>query len=345
VDLGQAVTFVLAAVLAVVPALVDRWAVRHGASPEALIALATITLAGIAAVPVAFAIYAGAIATHDSGHVARGAVAIAGLLLVAIAAGRALARTIAIRRRWRALERVAAALDLQTDAGGVNVLPVGELLAFAAGTTAFVSTGLLERLKPPERSAVVEHEREHARSGHGRLLAVARAITHASFGLAPATRAARALERELDVLADRAAAQRLDDAAAVASALQSLATHTADNRAALEDPITRRRLEQLCAPCRRGRVDNAVRLIALIVGAGVLTAVCLSARTSTLWLGLAACALLIASVIAFTAPLRTRDHGSSAGAVDYPLADAVESAEGVSTPDRHRRAEGPIPLP
>jgi hypothetical protein len=165
---------------------------------------------------------------------------------------------------------------------------------------------------------VIEHEREHVRAGHGRLLAVARALTHGTFGVAPATRAARALERELDVLADRAAAQRLDDAAAVASALQSLATRNADNRPPLEDPITRRRLEQLCAPSRRGRVDNAVRLIALVVGAGVLVAVCLSIRTSTLWLGLAACALLIASVIAFTAPLRTRDHGSRVGAVDFP---------------------------
>jgi hypothetical protein len=187
------------------------------------------------------------------------------------------------------------------------VLPVGELLAFAAGSEAFVSRGMIERLHPVERSAVIEHEREHARRRHGRLVAVARALAYGFFGLPPAARASRVLQRELDVLADRAAATRLEDPATVTSALRRVAGQTAATP--LEDAAMRRRLEQLAAPAQphSGRAEHTVRLVALGVGVGVVVAVCLSIHTSTPWLGVAACALLIASVIVFTAPVLAPD--------------------------------------
>ncbi len=55
-DAGAIAILALAGVLLLLPAPVDRWALRHGASPETLIALATITLTGIAAIPMAFLI-------------------------------------------------------------------------------------------------------------------------------------------------------------------------------------------------------------------------------------------------------------------------------------------------
>jgi Zn-dependent protease with chaperone function len=309
VDLGELAIFALAGVLAIVPALVDRWAVRRGASPEALIALATVTLAAIAALPVAFAICTGALAAQHASHGTPGVAAIVGLMLVAVAAGRTLARTIAIRRRWRALSRFADALQLPTVTRGVRVLPVGELLAFASGTEAFVSQGLLDRLSLAERRAVIEHEREHAQRAHGRLLAAARALTHGAFGLVPAQRASQVLDRELDVLADRAAAMRLGDPTAVESALRALAAQSTEDASAREQAATERRLERLATfpPGRGGLVDRAVRLVTLIIAAAVLTVICLSLHTSTLWAGAAACALLVASMLTFSRPLLGRD--------------------------------------
>lgn len=303
-DLGELVIFALAAVLASVPALVDRWALRRGASPEALIALAAVTLAGIAALPVAFVICTGGLASRDAGRGTPSVAAIIGLMLVAVAAGRTLARTIAIRRRWGALARVAAALEPADQRGGVRVLPVPELLAFTSGTDAFVSQGLIDRLSPAQRRAVIEHEREHARRGHGRLLAAGRALTHGAFGLAPARRASEALDRELDVLADQVAAQRLGDPTAVASALRAVAAQTPQDASAREQATTQRRLKRLddSPTAGRGVVDGVVRLVTLAVAAGVLTAICASVHTSTVWLGVAACAVLVAGLLAFTRP-------------------------------------------
>jgi Zn-dependent protease with chaperone function len=319
VDTGELLIFALAVVLAIVPMLVDRWAARRGASPEALIALATATLAGIAALPVAFAICTGGLAAQDGGHRAPTVAAIVGLLLVAIASGRTLARMIAIRRRWRALSRVAEALGLPAEPGGVRVLPIGELLAFASGTEAFVSQGLIDRLTPAQRRAVIEHEREHAQRGHVRLLAGARALAHGSFEIAPARRASEVLDRELDVLADQGAVQRLGDPAAVQSALRALADQTADDVTA-PDHATRRRLERLTTSARRDRrlVDGVVRLVALGITSALLTAICLSVHTSTVWLGVAACALLLATLIAYTRPVLARGARRSQRDIPHP---------------------------
>jgi hypothetical protein len=304
VDAGETAILALAGALAFVPSLVDRWALRHGASPEALIGLASVTLAGIVAVPVAFVICTSGIAAHDNSASAPGPAAVVGLLLVAIAAGRTLAMVITIRRHWKTLAHIAAALPPPDERGGVTILPVAERLAFASGNKAFVSEGLLERLSPSERLAVIEHEREHARRRHGRLLAAARALTHGSFDLPAVRHASAAIARELDALADRAAAQRVGDPRAVQNALQTIAAHTAPTGTARDAAGLRRRLERLDASSTPGSriVEDTVRLATLALGASVLAAVCLSIHTRTIWLGAAACMLLLASLYTFTRP-------------------------------------------
>ena|GEM_PF-2454922 len=294
----------LAGLLAFLPAIVDRWALRRGASPETLAALGVVTLFGLAAVPVAFTICTGFLAAGGD-HGAPSVAAVIGLLVVALVAGRTLARAINIRRCWRALSRVAAALELPASPEAVRVLPVGELLAFVAGSEAFISRGLLERLDPPQRQAVIAHEHEHATRGHARLLGAARALAHGAFGLAPVSRAAAALDRELDALADRAAARRLGEPAVVQAALRSVAAATADPATAAEDAATLRRIERLAGCDSPGRplIDGAVRLLTLAIGAFVLAVICLSIHTSTVLLGAIACALVIASLLAFTKPL------------------------------------------
>jgi Zn-dependent protease with chaperone function len=307
-DPREVAILALTGALAVLPTLVDRWALRHGASPEALIALATVTLTGIAAVPVAFVICISGQAMHETTASASGLAAVAGLLLVAIAAGRTLARVITVRRRWKALSRIAETLPPPVESGGVRILPVGELLAFASGTDAFVSQGLLERLTPTERLAVIEHEREHAQRGHGRLLAAARALTHGSFDLPPVRRASATIARELDALADRAAAQRVGDPRAIQTALQTIATQTPPTTTGHDAARLRQRLQRLDAPTapQSRIVDDAVRLVTLAIGASVLAAICLSIHTGTIWLGAAACTLLVASLYTFTRPTLSR---------------------------------------
>jgi hypothetical protein len=296
--------FALAGVLAFVPAIVDRWALGRGASPETLVALAAVTLAGLAAVPVAFTICTGSVAVTG----APGGTAVVGLMVVALVAGRTLARAIAIRRRWRALAQLARALELPVTGDGVRILPVGEPLAFVAGSEAFISQGLIEHLTAPLQHAVIAHEREHANRRHARLLGAARALAHGAFGLPPISRAAAALDRELDVLADRAAARDLGDATAVQAALRAVAEATECRSADCDDAVIRQRIERLGiadAP-GRSRVDRAVRLLTLLLGAFVLTVICLSVHTNNVWLGVIACAVLIASVLVFTGPVLRR---------------------------------------
>ncbi|HLH64869.1 MAG TPA: M48 family metalloprotease [Solirubrobacteraceae bacterium] len=302
--MGVGAIFALAGLLAFLPAVVDRWALRRGASPETLAALAIVTLFGLAAVPVAFTVCTGFLAAGGD-HGAPGAAAVIGLLVVALVAGRTLARVIAIRRRWRALSQVARALELPDPHDGVKVLPVDELLAFVAGSQAFISRGLLNHLDPAQRQAVIAHEREHATRGHARLLGAARALAHGAFGLAPVSKAAAALDRELDALADRAAARRLGDPAVVQAALRSVAAATATDP---RDAETLRRIERLARPDPPGRplIDGAVRLLTLAIATFVLAAICLSIHAGTVLLGAIACALLIASLIMFTRPVLAR---------------------------------------
>lgn len=314
-SVGVLVIFALAAVLAIVPALTDRWAVRRGASPQTLAVLALVTLGGIAAVPVAFALCTGSLALQDGGDRATRVAGVAGLLLVAVAAGRTLARVIRMRRRWNALAGVAAALALPQEPGGASVLPLGDLLAFVCGSEAFVSQGLLEYLTPAQRRAVIEHERVHAQHGHARLLGGAGALSHGLLDIAPARRATVALERELDVLADRGAAERLGETRPVEEALHALAVPPPEQTSSNDDSA-QLRIQRLASPDARTQiVDTSVRLVTVAIGAFVLSSICLALHTGTAWLGLTACTLLLASFMWFARPLLARRAvGSARGA-------------------------------
>jgi hypothetical protein len=298
---GVLAIFVLAGVLATVPARIDRWALRNGAAPETLAVLAVVTIVGIAVVPVTFVICTGTLAPHSADGGALSVLSVGGLLLLALAAGRTIARMVGIRRRWSALSNLAAALPWQEEPGGVKVLPVADPLAFVSGTDAFVSQGLIDRLTPAQRQAVIEHEREHVQGRHARLLSVARALTHGAFGLHPVSQAAGILDRELDVLADQAAARRLGDSSALHQALSVLAGETPG---AATDPETRARIERLSTGQSRRRplVDTTVRLVTIALGALLLASICLSIHVGSAWLGVVACAFFIAGFVTLTSP-------------------------------------------
>jgi len=86
-DAASITILALAAILAFLPGLIDRWALQRGASPETLIGLAIVTLAGVAAVPVAFVICASRPAAARGASTATGIVAVAGLLSVDAGSG------------------------------------------------------------------------------------------------------------------------------------------------------------------------------------------------------------------------------------------------------------------
>jgi len=303
---GVVAIFLLAGMLALVPARVDGWALRHGASPEILAVLATVTLVGIAAVPVTFVICTGTLAPHSTDRSALSVASAVGLLLVALAAGRTLGRMVRVRRRWAALSRVAAALELRQEPDGINVLPLDELLAFVSGSEAFISRGLLDRLTPEQRLVVVEHEREHAQRGHARLLSTARAIGHGTFGLPAARHAAGVLDRELDAVADHAAAHRAGGSPAVQETVRAVAAAVSERPDSDLDQATRQRLDRLSRADtkRRSFVDGIVRATALLVGALVLASICLSIHTGPVWLGVLACSLVIVGFVSLTQPVR-----------------------------------------
>lgn len=292
-----AIIVALGLVLFVVPSRLDRWAVARGASPRTLAVLAAVTLAGLVAVPVAFVVCTGVLGV--SGHSDRlRVVAVAALLFVAVAAARAVARVAHVRRCWLRLAATASALRLPRTAEGVIVLPVAETLAFVAGTEAYVSKGLLERLPPGQSSAVVAHERAHQAAGHARLMSAAGAITHGLFGLRPARAAEQALYRELDALADRAASRATDDPAAVAQALREIA-HSADT-----DHDIDLRLARIHGRHRASSsVDAIVRLAAMLLALLVLAAVCVALNVGNGLLGVLACSVAVVAFVYFARPL------------------------------------------
>lgn len=306
----------LAAALLLLPGPVDRWAMARGARPRTLAALAAVTLAGLTALPIAFAVCASS-SEADGDHPLARLTAVAGLLLVAVAAGRAVAHTVAVRRRWLRLRAIAHALDLPATEHGVKILPVPELLAFAAGTDAFVSEGLLSRLPAAERSAVLAHEHEHSAARHGRLLTAAGAIRHAWFGAHAARAAETALHRELDVLADDAAARGPGDSHAVREALLRLSVDTED-----DDAVLRERLARLGARVGQATfVDRVVQATTVVLALLVLAGICVGLHIEDHFVGLIGCGLALGVFAYLTArPLagRSRDNRTHPFRKDSP---------------------------
>ncbi|WP_436772799.1 M56 family metallopeptidase [Yinghuangia sp. YIM S09857] len=100
-----------------------------------------------------------------------GTVAIAGLLVVLVAAVTVARRALRVRRDAR---KAIAGLPV---AGDVAVLPDDDPYAFALPGRegrVIVSTGMLRCLSAAERRALIAHERAHLERGHSRVLFVAR---------------------------------------------------------------------------------------------------------------------------------------------------------------------------
>jgi len=165
------------------------------------------------------------------------------LIRVAQAASHGLTVVYLLRLGWvavstaRARPRLAEALraaERLTIAGAPArsgyVLPVPQPVAYALGGRAggvVMSRGLLAVLDDDERDAVLAHELAHLRLGHHRLLLFALVI-RTTFGAAvPAVcQAAGSLARELEVIADEAAARAVGDRRVVARALAKAALAT-----------------------------------------------------------------------------------------------------------------------
>jgi Zn-dependent protease with chaperone function len=158
----------------------------------------------------------------------------------------ALGATYPLRILWAAVRvgRATARLAVQTTVAATEPLPVpggpaGYVLAadrpvaYALGGRAgrvVVSRGLLALLDQEERDAVVAHEQAHLRLHHHRLLCFARVAATALGRAAPAARRAHAsLERELEAIADEAAARTVGDRRVVARALAKAALATPAN--------------------------------------------------------------------------------------------------------------------
>lgn len=293
-----ALILALGAVLFVVPSRLDRWALVRGASPQTLAALAAVTLTGLAALPLAFVACTGVVGASGHSDGLR-VVAVAGLLLVAVAGGRAVARVVQIRRGWSRLAATASVLELPRTPEGLIVLPLPEVLAFVAGTDAFVSEGLLERLPAGQASAVVAHERAHQVARHGRLMSAAGAVTHGLFGFGPARSAERVLYRELDALADDAAARVTQDPAAVTQALRSL---TAPSAPGGEMSVRLARLDG--RDHARSGADAIAQGAALLLALMLVATICVAFGATSVVLGVLACSLAVAVFIYLAGPLR-----------------------------------------
>jgi Zn-dependent protease with chaperone function len=166
------------------------------------------------------------------------------VIRVAQTAARALAAAYLLRIAWvavhtsRATSRLAtntaqAAADRLPTSGGllIHVVASQRPIAFILGGRAggvVVSRGLLALLDDDERDAVLAHELAHLRLRHHRLLRFAQVVSTALGPAVPAAGdAAALLARELEVIADQAAASEVGDRRVVARALARAALATA----------------------------------------------------------------------------------------------------------------------
>ena len=141
------------------------------------------------------------------------------------------ARLVRATSRLASMSVLAAGERLAAPGGVAGyVLASPRPVAFAVGGRSrgvVVSRGLLGLLDDDERDAVVAHERAHLLLGHHRLLLLAR-IIRAALGtvVPPVGDTYASLARELEVLADQAAASAVGDRRVVARALAKVALAT-----------------------------------------------------------------------------------------------------------------------
>lgn len=173
----------------------------------------------------------------------------------------------------------------KTPTGKVLFVRTDEVFAVALRRRIVVSTGAWEKLDPPERTAVLAHERAHLRGLHGVLLFAARVVVRAFPFLPPARLAAQQLLFGLEMAADDAAVAAVGDPMVVAMALEKLAVapsrpskgrlHAADSELLLRIArlVPARNHDRMAAS-----VGPAGLSLALVVVLGLLLALPLSAR-------------------------------------------------------------------
>ncbi len=223
------------AVFTAAPALGARLLAGRVA-PRVLAVTHTLALLGWAVLPLGLVGCAGArlagLGTHGAlvagcrpglGHWAGTAVAAAVAAAVLLRAGAVLARGVRAGRRLDVRRHLVPGARPRRvgDGGEVWVVPTPALLAYSAGWSrpcAVVSTGLLALLDPAEQEAVLVHEAAHSRLAHPRLLLLASCVQRCYGWLPPVQATADGLRRELEAIADDAAAAAVG-AAPLAGAL------------------------------------------------------------------------------------------------------------------------------
>jgi Zn-dependent protease with chaperone function len=223
--------------------LLSPWvaaSVFDGRAPSRMVAtFHLMALAGMAALPLVALPCLAVIRPSDLS-----ALASPDLVRIGQLAARLLAVAYLLRIAWVAVRtsRATSRLAASTALVAAERLPApgGSLIQVVASSRPFayslggrvggvvVSRGLLALLDGDERHAVLAHELAHLRLRHHRLLRFAQVVSAALGGAAPwASQAAALLARELEVIADQAAANRVGDRRVVARALAKAALATA----------------------------------------------------------------------------------------------------------------------
>lgn len=241
--------------------------------PARLVMLSMLHLLGLVLVPVAVVACALQLLIHRGpGSLFPDAI---GVALIAVVVGKGTMAAGRVRRTWQS---VAAALPAAGTPGPhqSTIVTLDTPTAFAAGRRVVVSTALVEILDPSELDAVIAHEQAHVDRGHGRVAALAAALTAAAWNVPLARRSLRNVREGLELLADTDAVRQLPSSGPIASAVAKLSAHDhsapcpAGNSAFLD-----RRLGCLAAPAPvTSPTSRAVDVIAALVGAGIVVTVC-----------------------------------------------------------------------
>jgi hypothetical protein len=209
-----------------------------------------------------------------------GAIAVAVLaafgLVVLIAAARAVAR------EWRADARFrrAMARDATSSVDGAQIIDDDRPLAFCAGLLhpcVYVSRGALGMLGEAELSAVLAHERHHARRRDPLRLASARVLADALFFAPPLGELIRRQQSLAEIGADEAAvAAAGGDRAPLASAMLSFSEGTGAEAAGLAPE----RIDSLVGESPRWRFPVALVLLICFCLAALVALTVLVAETA-----------------------------------------------------------------
>lgn len=295
------------AVLVILPSVLDRWAVGR-ASPTTLVTLGMVSLTGLLLLPLAVA---GCLAQSWAQHRHGGpvwplpvAVSVAVMMI-----GRTAWAAHSVRRTTRHLGCLAEAAATGRVEHDALVVPISAPPAFVTGHRVVVSSRLVDELPPEQLAAVLAHETAHLDGRHARLALWAHAIRRGLLNVPPARRAERRVRRELEALADRAAARRIGDPAPVVAALNGLRgrpSHVAAMLFSADDVDYRIGRLQRGERCSAGR-DRAVLAGAAVAAAAAMWATCNALHEQWLGVGVAACTVTAAAVWGLLRPLRASD--------------------------------------